>query len=73
MNPDGNSWCHDCDAGIFGFAEFLHHANDGHAITDARCPGACQFRRNDSHDYVRWDHCDGCYATFERVNGVKPL
>ncbi|SRR5258708_39287931 len=22
------------------------------------------------HRYVRWDHCDRCYATFERTNNA---
>lgn len=24
-----------------------------------------------SHPYVRWDHCDQCYATFERTNNAE--
>lgn len=44
MDNTGWGWCHDCDTWIPNYGIFLAHANKRHAVTDARCPGDCQFR-----------------------------
>lgn len=43
MSTDHLDWCHQCDQPVLDWAEFVAHANAGHAITRGRCPGACQF------------------------------
>lgn len=45
MNAHSVAWCHDCDVPVPDFATFYRHANQGHAVTDGRCDGPCQFRR----------------------------
>lgn len=42
MNNDG-FWCHDCDEPVTMWRDFVAHADAGHAITDGRCQGTCQF------------------------------
>ena len=46
MNHDSSTWCHDCDIPVVSFAAFDAHASAGHAISEGRCPGVCQFKHN---------------------------
>jgi len=36
-------WCHQCDVAMANWADFVSHADRGHAITEGRCVGRCQF------------------------------